>query len=308
MAGLLVGLVAAVLLAGCTSSLGHPAATAGTTPATTTSPAAPGSTSRSKPHTRRGHHPERTRAQIVAAIRAKVARIAAHQPAHGVSVAAVNLATGARFSAGWQSGMWTASAYKLYVLETLLLRAQQNGETLTSSEVALATTMIENSNNVAGYALFLDAGSNGGLQAAADRFGMTHTVPGATDPTFTKTGALDCLKLLRNLVTPGPLAAASRAFTLHLMRNVEADQRWGVGVVADKGTTFANKNGWLSVDNSNPAGEDDNGRWVVTSLGIVTVKGQRVLMAVLTQHQPSMGAGVSLVQRLARTIVPAVSR
>ena len=42
------------------------------------------------------------------------------------------------------------------------------------------------------------------------------------------------------------------------MRNVEADQRWGVGVAADPGTDFANKNGWLNID-------DDNGLWAVTA-------------------------------------------
>ena len=43
------------------------------------------------------------------------------------------------------------------------------------------------------------------------------------------------------------------------MRNVEADQRWGVGAAADKGSRFANKNGWLSIDDSNGPGETDDG-------------------------------------------------
>ena len=85
---------------------------------------------------------------------------------------------------------------------------------------------------------------------------------------------------------------------------IEADQRWGVGVVADAGTTFANKNGWLSIDDSNGSDEDDNGLWAVTSVGVVTVHGQTVLMAAFSQHQPSMAAGVTLVQDLARAIIP----
>jgi hypothetical protein len=312
-AGVLAVLAAlvALVLAACSSSTA-PTTGPGTHPGGSGA-ATTGATGRrtTPPHHRsptRTVKPPPTHAQLVAAARSAVARLAAHQPDHAISVAAENMATGARFAAGPQSGMWTASAYKLYVLETLLWRAQHNGVTLTDSEASQATTMIENSDNTAGYELFLDAGSNGGLDAAADAFGMRHTVPGNTDPTFTRTGAQDCLILLRNLVTAGPLDAASRSFTLNLMRNVEADQRWGVGVVADRGTTFANKNGWLSVDNTNGPDEDDNGRWIVTSLGIVTVKGQQVLMAVMTQHQPSMAAGVDLVQRLARDIVATVSK
>ena len=38
---------------------------------------------------------------------------------------------------------------------------------------------------------------------------MTHTVPGTSDPTFTTTGAPDCIKLLKNLVDPGPLPRRS---------------------------------------------------------------------------------------------------
>ena len=68
------------------------------------------------------------------------------------------------------------------------------------------------------------------------------------------------------------------------MRNVESDQRWGVGVTADAGTDFANKNGWLGVD-------DDNGLWLVNSTGVVTINGQQVLMVVLTQHDSDFQSG-----------------
>ena len=83
------------------------------------------------------------------------------------------------------------------------------------------------------------------------------------------------------------------------MRNVESDQRWGVGVVADAGTDFANKNGWLSVD-------DDNELWLVNSTGIVTIDGQQVLIVVLTQHDSDFDTGVDLVQSLATALAPLV--
>ena len=130
---------------------------------------------------------------------------------------------------------------------------------------------------------------------------MTNTTPGPSDYWgLTQTCAADYLSLLKNLVLPnGPLTPASQVYVLGLMRNVEADQRWGVGVTADAGTTFATKNGWLEID-------DDNDLWLVDSVGVVTIEGQQVLMAVLTQHDDDFDAGVDLVQALAKTIVRAV--
>lgn len=236
---------------------------------------------------------------------AAVRALAEHEPPGAISVAAVNTDTGARFTAGADGGMWTASAYKLFVLETLLW---QQGGPLGGEEADLAIPMIEQSDNSAAWDLYQDAGGRPALVTAAARFGMSRTIPGDFDPTLTTTCASDYLHLLRNLVDKGgPLTASSKAYALNLMRNVEADQRWGVGVVADKGSVFYNKNGWLSIDNSNPPGETDNGLWAVTSVGIVQVHGQRVLMAVFTRHQPDMETGVQLVQRLAKAIAPAVA-
>jgi beta-lactamase class A len=291
------------LLAACGTSRGQQ------TPARTpsASPSVPSSRSATAPPATPSvaatPDPAQLRAQATTAVQALIAG----QPGGGVSVAAMNTATGASFSAGATSGMWTASAYKLFVLEALLLQRQGDGG-LTDSEADQAIPMIEQSDNVAGYALFEDAGGRPGLATAIGQLGLTHTVPGISDPTFTTTSGSDCVALLRNLVAAkGPLDAASQAYALNLMRSVEADQRWGVGAVAQAGTTFANKNGWLSVDNTNGPTEDDNGLWAVTSLGIVTVHGQQVLMAVLTRHQPSMAAGVSLVESLAKAMAPAVA-
>ena len=287
----------------------HPAHTAagGTSPSITASPSSTASPESSTPaaaSTKKMSPPPPTHAQLVAAATAKVKALAKGWPSGGISVAEVNISTGASYHYGPSTGMWTASVYKLFVLETLLV---QNGGPLSGVEAEQATTMIENSDNVAGYALFEAAGGRAGLSKGAASLGLKHTIPGVADPTFTNTGAADMLTLLRNLTHSGPLNAASRNYALRLMRNVEGDQRWGVGVVADKGTTFANKNGWLSIDNDNGPDEDDDGRWVVNSLGIVTVHGHEVLMAVMTEHGPDFQTGVDLVQSLSRAIIGAVA-
>ena len=99
---------------------------------------------------------------------------------------------------------------------------------------------------------------------------------------------MDCITLLKNLVKPGRLSASARSYALNLMEQVEADQRWGVGVDADAGTDFANKNGWLSIDNNNGPGENDNGLWAVNSVGVIRINGQQVLMAVMTKAPPRL--------------------
>lgn len=237
---------------------------------------------------------------------AGIAEIIKGAPDGGVSVAALNTATGKRYSAGATGGMWTASAYKLLVVEELLVHHEKS--TLSGYEDDLARQAIENSDNAAGYELYEDLGGRDAETAILKRFGMSHSVAGETDPTFTKISGPDGLALLENLVDENsPLDAKSQAYLLDLMRHVERDQRWGVGVVADDGTRFANKNGWLSIDDSNGPGESDDGRWVVTSLGVVTVHGQQVLFSVLTQHNATFDKGIDRVESLSKDLAAIVA-
>jgi beta-lactamase class A len=236
-----------------------------------------------------------------------IGKLSTQLPAGGVSVAALNTTTGAHYGFGATGGMRTGSVYKLLVLEALLLQHQDQGTPLGDSEMALAAPMMENSDNVAGYQLFLSIGGNSALAALGPRLGLRHTIPGQANPAFTTTSAQDSLALLRNLVRNGPLNQYSRSLTLDLMQHVVSDQRWGVGAVADPGTGFANKNGWLQVDNGNGLGENDDGRLLVNSVGIVTVRHQQVLMTVFTQHGDySLDEGIELVESLAKAIAPAV--
>ena len=152
------------------------------------------------------------------------------EPHGAISVAALNTKTGQRFAAGRTSGMWTASAYKLFCLSAILIG--RSADSLSGSEVGSAEQAIENSNNVAGYQLFLDAGGRPGLIDAARTFGMHHTVPGESDPTFTTTSGSDYLKLLEAITGQSkndPLGSSARHFILNLMGEVEADPTELVG-------------------------------------------------------------------------------
>jgi hypothetical protein len=217
------------------------------------------------------------------------------------SVSALDLSSGRRLDYGATSGMIDASVSKLDVLEALLLAHQDSHTPLDGEDDELATAMIEHSDNDAGQALWNGLGSAAGIGAANSRLGLRHTVPGEGGYYgLTTSGASDQLVLLGHLQNGhGPLTAASRAYALGLLADVESDQRWGVSAAADPGTGFAVKNGWLSV-------ADDSGRWAVNSDGIVTIAGHRVLIAVMTQHDVGEQAGITLVEAISRGVAAAL--
>jgi beta-lactamase class A len=290
----LAALCTAALLTSCGTSSSPPLVVA--MPALTNAPL----TTPSAPTPR----PQPPSARVIAT--RKLTALAADLPPGAISLAALNTRTGARYSWGGSHGMWTGSAYKLLVLEALLL--QRGGDDwFSSSEYADITAMIEKSKNDAGYRMYLDAGGSTALTKAARTLGLRHTTIGVADPALTSMDARDGVQLLRNLVASGPLDKQSRKLVLQMMRNVQADQRWGVGVVADPGTTVANKNGWMDVGDDNDPSEDDHDRWLAVSLGIVRVHGQQLLMAIFTRHSPDRDTGIRLVERLARIIAPVVS-
>ena len=222
--------------------------------------------------------------------------------ATSTSVAALDTVTGVRVTAGAAKGMTTASAAKVELLESLLLKHQQAGSDLTAGELTSVTAMIEHSDNDAADDVFSDIGGRAAVLGFQHDLGLspTQTVLGGGDLWgLTTTNATQQLILLHNLVDPhGPLDAPSRALALRLMRSVEADQTWGAPVAATSGRP-AVKNGWLAVGT-------DGGLWAVNSLGVVTVDGHQVLIAVLTQHNESYQGGVQRVETLVRAAAAAV--
>ncbi len=224
----------------------------------------------------------------------RVTELTRHLGRRGFSIAAVDLHDGVTFDYGARHGMLCASVAKLFILETLLLQHQDSGRPLGARRTALAAEMIENSDNDAADDLYVDVGEAAGLRRAAAVLGVHGTTPGAGIYWgYTRTGARSYLALLADLVGGTALDAHSRHFALTLMSHVESDQQWGVGSVADAGTRFYLKNGWLAV-------ATDSGRWAVNSVGVVTVRGRRLLIVVMTQHDDGFDDGVDLVDRLAR--------
>jgi beta-lactamase class A len=216
-----------------------------------------------------------------------------------VSVAAVDTVTGRTFGYTADNPISTASVVKLDILETLLVQNQAGDRELGAGTRQLATRMMQQSDNAAASSLWDAVGGVPAIGAVNRRLGMrdTHLVDHWGSTT---TPASDQLALLRALNAPSPLDADSRAFAHDLMTHVAPEQSWGVSAAADPGTTPALKNGWVPVDS-------DGGRWIVGSVGVVTAGGHPVLLAVMSEHQPSKDAGVRLVESMARVAAGAVT-
>ena len=207
-----------------------------------------------------------------------------------VAVAVDDLTTGADAGYGSTQEFVTASIVKVDILSTLLYQAQQSGQQLSPGEEALATTMIENSNNDAASDLYDDAGGAEGIDQVNHVFGLGETTAG-TDGRWglTSTTVDDQIRLLRLVFTrPSMLTAESQDTIQDLMSQVEPDQRWGVAAAADDGTPFMVKNGWL------PSGT--TGLWEINSIGEVVHDGQRMLIAALSEGNVTEDSGISLVQ------------
>ncbi|MFK0286457.1 serine hydrolase [Streptomyces sp. NPDC090499] len=190
----------------------------------------------------------------------------------------------------------TASIVKVDILAAMLLHARDHRRDLTARENAEAQVMIRNSDNTAATALWRAIGQAPGLASANKRLGLVSTRGGPGGLWgLTRTTATDQIRLLGAVfgTGPTPLDAASRNRIGTLMTQISTGQSWGVSAAADSG--WALKNGWLM--------RTTTGRWDINSIGRITTGGHHYLVAVLSNGNASMPAGVNLVERAVRTAV-----
>ncbi|MBE1537963.1 serine hydrolase [Actinomadura algeriensis] len=221
-----------------------------------------------------------------------------------VSLAVRDASGGLSYVYGDELRTATASIVKVNIVMALLLRAQRDGRPLTSAERDLAERAVTVSDNGAATALWHAIGGAAGLAAANEAFGLRDTVPGSGG--FwgsTTTGAADQAELLSALVSPAsPLSAPNRRYVRDLMADVVPEQAWGVSAAADgPADEPALKNGWLPRD-------VHEGRWTINSIGLVRAAGRLLLIAVLSERQPAMRAGIATVEGAARTVTAALDR
>ncbi|WP_200954984.1 serine hydrolase [Aeromicrobium sp. Root236] len=216
------------------------------------------------------------------------------------SVAAVDVDTGETLTYG-DGSFDTASIVKVDILAALLHRAQRDGRTLTGSEQALATAMIERSDNAAATTLFNAVGGKTGLDAFNDVIGLDDTVVGSNGNWgLTQTTAVDQLRLLEVVFgDDSVLTADSQAYEQGLMSHVVEAQSFGVSAAADDPDDAALKVGYLQ--------RSVTGLWDVTSIGEIEAGGHTYLVAVLTDGNASYDGGVALADAVARAAVSGLS-
>ncbi|WP_082530427.1 serine hydrolase [Aeromicrobium sp. Root344] len=279
LAGLLVS--ALVAISGLTlASQDSGAATPTRTPTTTTAPTRP--------------------AAATVPTEPSTAALAAIDTDAEFAVSAVDVETGATLTYG-DGSYDTASIVKVDILAALLHQAQQAGRTLTASEGALATAMIERSDNSAATALFNAVGGKAGLEAFNDIVGLDDTVVGSHGSWgLTQTTAADQVKLLEVVFGVGSvLTADSQAYEQELMSHVVDSQNFGVSAAADDADDAALKVGYLQ--------RSATGLWDVTSIGEIEAGGHTYLVAVLSDGNASYDDGVALVDAVARAAVAGLS-
>jgi len=79
----------------------------------------------------------------------------------------------------------------------------------------------------------------------------------------------------------------------------EPGQNWGITAAASPRTHPAVKNGWL------PAGL--HGQWVINGIGVIIRAGHQLLIAVLSDGQPTHNAGIAQAQAAARAAASAIT-
>jgi hypothetical protein len=193
----------------------------------------------------------------------------------------------------------TAGIVRADILAALLLEHQRAGTAMSGQQRELAAKMIENGDGAAAAALWNAAGQASGLGGANRLLYLRHTTPGDLWQ-LTRTTVGDQLRLLADLTLPGsPLSAASRSYELGLMRHAAARQQWGITAAAAPGTLPAVTNGWLA--------GGGGATWVVNSIGVISRAGHQVLVAVLSDGQPTESAGMSQVEAAVRAAISAIT-
>jgi beta-lactamase class A len=201
---------------------------------------------------------------------------------------------GRYFTYGTPGQFIVASSMKVPIMFTFLDMIERQGRGPTAREMGLLTTMIENSNNASASALYYgEIGGAAGVTRFMQRIGVSGLYPNPSAWGYSRISPQTMVSLLIDLYEGSILTRHDRQLAFYLMEHVEADQRAGVGDTAPAGATVALKDGWVP-------GPD--GLWAVNSSGIVMTSRETYIIAVYTQEEPSLGAGLTVIRQICRTV------
>ena len=111
----------------------------------------------------------------------------------------------------------------------------------------------------------------------------------------TTTTVSDQLTMMKYFAYPNSLLTnAQRAYGLNLIRNVQADQRWGTGHGVPSGVSIALKNGWVT--SNLPS------KLFVNSVGYINGQGKSYVIAVLTTNNKSLSYGIETINKISSLV------
>lgn len=206
-----------------------------------------------------------------------------------VAVSVQDEASGASFDYG--TGRFeTASLVKIHLVALMSWRAQKTGVPLTAAQRLDAEQMLVRSENDPALRAYFALGGRvdieQGLKDAYGTSGVRIGDQGYWGHSVTSPRAV--VRLLERVLDPD--SRSTYALLQDSMSRVIPAQRWGVSVLADRGTTVQTKVGWV---------QDPDG-WIVNSSGRVILDGSPVLISVMTDRNPTLEAGIVTIEEVAR--------
>ena len=220
--------------------------------------------------------------------------------AHHVSAAVLDDRTGCWYHLRRGQRVTTASVVKIEVMGATLLRAQDQNRGLNRSESDRVARMISTSDNAATTSLWGELGGERAMEAYGDRFGLAATDEVQPLWGLTSTTAEDQAAFVERLLQLGPLSADRRGWAWLFLRDIRADQRWGVRAGVPAGWEVGHKNGFAD---SACCG------WRVNSVGYVAdPAGGGYSIAVLSDGWSSMQQGIPMVEAVASAVAGSLAR
>ncbi|HYN65375.1 MAG TPA: serine hydrolase [Ornithinibacter sp.] len=192
------------------------------------------------------------------------------------------------------------STVKVLVLVTLLKRAQDRREGLTSTQKSLASRMIRSSDNAATDALLAQVGVSA-CQRVAGQLGMTRTVVRGGSSGWwghSTTTTRDLLRLMNALVLGTYLSPGRRAYVRGLMATVTSSQRWGLDDPLPDAVHVEQKNGWGPMSSG----------YRLNTVGHVSGYGRSYQVAILSTSPNGFTYGKTTINRVSRIVYDALDK
>ena len=190
----------------------------------------------------------------------------------------------------------TASVLKIEVMAGVLLRAQQEGRTLTSWEADRIGPMMRESSDPETSALWLSLGGAVGMESLDVQFGLVDTIHVSPAWGATLTSAHDQVTMVRQTLSDstGPLNAVSQEIARGYMTSVTPSQRWGISAGVPNEWAVAIKNGFFPLSGVG---------WRINSAGFVEdPSGGGYAVAILTDGWDTESAGIEANELVALAI------